>query len=48
MKNRKGFALVELLITITVIGILLAIAIPALTSINYKDISTQKKFIKKL
>ena len=46
MKSRKGFTLAELLIAITVIGILLAIAIPALTSINKTDIETQERIYK--
>ena len=43
MKNRKGFTLVELLIAITILGIIMAVAIPALTSISRKDIETQEK-----
>ena len=43
MRNRKGFTLAELLIALTVIGIALAVAIPALTSINRKDIETQER-----
>ena len=43
LKSRKGFTLVELLIAITILGIIMAIAIPALTSISRKDIDTQKR-----
>ena len=40
-KNR-GFTLVELLIAITVLGIITAIAIVAMTNINKKDVETQE------
>ena len=42
MKKNKGFTLLELLIAITILGIIMVIAIPALTSINRKDVETQK------
>ena len=42
-KNKKGFTLVELLITITVLGIITAIAIVAMTNISKKDIETQER-----
>ena len=43
MKRKKGFTLVELLIAITILGIILVLAIPTLTNIKNKDVETQGK-----
>lgn len=44
--NKKGFTLVELLITITVLGIIMAIAIPLLTKLTSNSKETQSEVFK--
>lgn len=39
MKNRKGFTLVELLVTIVILGIVTGISIPIIRDVHHVDVN---------